>query len=186
MSNHHSASTSSTSSNGNPGTNSVSPRWLPPELKLHGARVEDDYSTLYAVFSAELMSGVLDIEGCPVTVDTSKDTHLTQYERGFTHLVTRDNGAGLRAIDYDRACRISWIKPVIENHKEPEVYAFWHMSPKGPALYLWLFDYDFVVILKPMRGSRSGKNIIVTAYSVDSHRRRDLQRRYGNATRILS
>lgn len=163
------------------------PPWLPSELTFPGGSVQDDYNRLYAQFTQDFLSGNrLQIEGDDIVVDPTRDSILAQYECGFTHLVTRESG-GQRFIDYDRAKKLSWARPLIENYSQPEVYSFWYQGADGPELYLWLFDHDYVVILKPWRGARyaTTTKVVVTAFSVESWKRRDLQRKYGRASRIL-
>lgn len=159
----------------------VPPEWLPPQLLLNGARIDDDYAILHKVYSIEISHGLLSIEGFPVWVDRTIDQFLPQYNRGFTHLVTRDDGSGQRIIDYDRARKLNWVKPVIENYQQPEIHAFWCRGSRNDTLYLWLYDYDFVVIMRKMRARQMQARIIVTSFSVDPHRRKDLQRRFAGA-----
>ncbi len=162
------------------------PDWLPPQLVFSGNSLQNDYDVLHATFQNDFLSGdVLEVDNLTIFTDTSIDPNSTQgYTRGFTHLVTI--GSQGRAIDYDRAKKLPWVRAVIENHFEAEVNTFWTNSPKGPTLYLWLADYDFVVILRRMKGStHSSSGIIITAYHVQSYGRRDLQKLYGKAIRIL-
>lgn len=166
----------------------MTPDWLPPQLILNGRLPSDDYATLHTIFQNEISLAGLEIQGSPVWVDRTPDRSLPQYEMGFTHLVTRDDGMGMRTIDYARAKKLSWVKPVIENYDTPEVYSFWHSTNNNDTLYLWLYDHDFVIILRKLRsraGIRSNAQIIVTSYNVDPNKRFDLQRRYGRATLIL-
>lgn len=161
------------------------PDWLPAPLIFRGTNVLHDYEALHAVYVRDFVANRnLSIDGGAVIVDTSTDPHNPNYTRGFTHLVTRGDNA--RAIDYERAAKLPWIRCVIENYTQPEVQAFWHSSPKGRQLYLWMPDYDFVVILRPLKSSKEhGNKIIVTAFSVDTGKRYQLQKRFGDATRIL-
>ena len=161
------------------------PDWLPAQVTLSGSSINDDYDTLYEIFKRDVLESELVIDGYPVTVDTGKDDYLPQFERGFTHIVTCNDGAGGRTIDYDRAKKITWVKAVITNYQAPEVYSFWCKAPRGEVLYLWLADHDFVVILKWMGAANEQTKIIVTAFHVDSSRKRHFQRLYGSATRVL-
>lgn len=163
----------------------MNPDWLPPKIILNGATTQDDYSTLYAVFTRDLLNSTLSIDGYDVFLDMSKDEYLTNYERSFTHMVTRRNGSNIRVIDYKRAEKLPWVRPVIDNYQAVEVTSFWFDHPTEEVLYLWLRDYDFVVILKWLKSrSRKGK-ILVTAYSVDKGERRKWEGRFKKAKKIL-
>lgn len=163
----------------------MTPDWLPSPLVLNSPSVADDYDKLYAVFKRDILEVQLSIDGFPVTVDTSLDTYLPQFERGFTHIVTCDDGSGGRKIDYSRASKITWLRPIIDNYTEPEVYSFWYNAPSEEVLYLWLADHDFIVILKWMRAASERTKIIVSAFHVQSYNKRYYQRLYGNSSRVL-
>ncbi len=162
------------------------PDWLENELDIGGSSLDQTYEYLYKVFCSNVrdLTGV-QVDGMGVSVDLGKDKFYPQYERSFVHFVTRENGS-TRIIDFDRAKKLHWIRPVLEHYLAPEVYSFWHDGPQGPVLYIWLHDNDYVLILKNQRGKQAASNrIIVTAYNVDPQYRRTLQRRYGAASRIL-
>lgn len=161
----------------------MTPDWLPSELTLNGT-IDEDYAQLYAVFQQELASSDLEIEDVPIIIDLHPDRSMPKFPAGFMHMITRDDGTGVRTIDYARATKLCWVSAIIRYYKEPEVYAFWRQGPRVESLYLWLEGLDYVVILK-WTNRHKQKHIIVTAHSVDPHRRRDYQRYYAEATRIL-
>lgn len=163
----------------------MQPEWLPPLLTFPGNNVSKDYEILYDVYRRDFIeSAPALIEGSVILVDTSPDPYSANYTRGFTHMITRGDSA--RGIDYARAEKLPWVRAVLENYRQPEVHAFWHTSAEGDNLYLWLPDYDFVIILRPFKSRRErAKKIIVTAHSVDPNARYKLQRRFGDAKRIL-
>lgn len=145
----------------------------------------DDYAKLYEVFQKDIFQAGLSIDGFPIIVNPAADPLMPQYERGFTHLVTREDDTGLRTIDYDRACKLHWVPLVIANHKEPEVRSFWYQTPRGETLYLWLHELDHVIILRWTSKSKQRK-ILLSAYNVDQYKRRYFERLYKNASRILA
>ena len=161
------------------------PNWLDRELPLNGT-LDEVYKYLHRIFIRDLgnLSGIT-VDGKGVCIDMGRDNDMPQYERAFMHFITRTCG-DIRSIDFERARKLHWVRRVLEHYTEPEVAAFWHIGPKGPVLYLWLEDYDFVLILKDQKGKRHRNlRIMVTAYSVDSEYRRILQRRLGCASKIL-
>jgi len=129
------------------------------------------------------------VDGYEVLVNSSSDPSVMGgvYTYGFTHLVT--HGDEDRAIDYDRAVKLPWVRAILDNYTEPEVTAFCVDQPKGETMYLWLADEDFVVTLRALKSKKerelNPRKIIVTAYHVYSYGRKDLQRLYGRSRRQL-
>jgi hypothetical protein len=165
------------------------PDWLPPELSLSGNSLQADIDALYAVFERDFINAAASIvDGSPVYVNPHPDPSWSnQYTHGFTHMITK--GDGFRGIDYTRARKLPWVKATLNNYTKPEVTAFWSRAPKGDSLYLWLTDYDFVVVLRPKKGRQmvaGQKRILITAFYIDEQwLRRDLQRKYGSSFRQL-
>lgn len=164
------------------------PDWLPAEIDLGGSDVSADYAKLHAIYSQDFDGrSPLFIEGHEVVVSTTVDPHYVEaYTYGFTHLVTC--GDDTRSIDYPRAKKLPWVRAVIQNYSNPEVKAFWATNSRGESLFLWLYDYDFVVILKKLDSLmhvNSAQRILVTAYNVYPTKRAYFERLYDTATCIL-
>lgn len=163
------------------------PDWLPNKLSIAGMSLKQSYADLHEIFLRDLsdLSGII-VDGKSVCIDMVKDKVYTDYERGFLHFVTRENG-DQRIIDFARAERLNWILPILTHYLEPEVAAFWHTGPKDDALYLWLQNFDFLVILKNQKSAKyRNSRIMVTSYHVDPGYRKTLERRLANASRVLS
>lgn len=160
------------------------PEWLPAPLQLNGASVDDDYRTLNEVFNSSILGANLKIEGVTIIVNADPDREMPQYAGGLMHLVTRKNGSGQRVIDYERAKKLHWIPAIITNYQKSDVKSFWHNSPKGEVLYLWLHEHDHMVVLKWTSRARRRK-IIVTSFCIDSFNRDYYERLYTQAVRIL-
>lgn len=147
------------------------PDWLPSELVFNGGDVERDYERLHNIYQNEILAQDLFINNIPIAFDGTLDPDFSPYSRGFTHLITRDNGDGFRGIDYARAVKLCWIVPVIENYTDPAVSCFWYETPVGETLTVWLEDHDFLMILKWQNSSKQQK-ILVTSYNVDAKNRK--------------
>ena len=168
----------------------MTPHWLPRELVLNSNNVDDDYSCLFDVFKKDFIDAPLvTVDGLEVKTSTGLDPDSgSGYPYGFTHIVTTKNG-GVRSIDYRRASKLPWVRPILENYQEDEVVSFWVDHPKGLRLYLWLKDFDFAVILTEMKSRResvgSRRGVIITAFAVYPNMRRKMQMRYDRAIKIL-
>ena len=164
------------------------PDWLPPQLSFAGSSYKNDIDSLHTVFERDFITASpVVVDGCNVVVNNRLDKSWgDSYTYGFTHIITR--GEGYRGIDYERAKKLPWVRAILENYTKPEVTAFWYRQPKRDSLYLWLQDHDFVVILTPLVGKRAASTsdrVIVSAYSVDSHRRYDFEQLLKKAFKVL-
>jgi hypothetical protein len=151
------------------------PDWLPPPLTFSGPSPTQDYVRLHDIYQNEILATQLQIESIPVVLNNVSDPSFVPYTYGFTHLITRDDGTGFRGIDYDRACKLNWVVPIIQHYRDPAVSCFWYDHPRGETLALWLEDHDYILILRWLSGTRTEK-ILITSYSVDVRNRRYYQR----------
>ncbi|GHU52454.1 hypothetical protein FACS1894132_02120 [Clostridia bacterium] len=162
------------------------PDWLEPTLDLRGT-LTDNYVQLYEVFCGALLdlSGVI-VDDKPVHVDTNKDKYAPDYECSFIHFISSETrkGSGVRVIDFSRASKLHWIRPILEHYKDTAVRSFWHVRHDGEALYLWLHEHDFLIVLKKDR--KIDGNIIVTAHNVENYTRKKLSKQYEASERKLS
>ena len=92
-------------------------------------------------------------------------------EKIFWHVISRKN-QGVRRIDKPRACRLSWIKPIILNHSHNEIKFFYHYEDNNKIrLYLWANENDFAVILQKIGSTNS--SYVVTSFYIDNQNKRD-------------
>ncbi|MCH7499999.1 MAG: hypothetical protein IH886_08320 [Nitrospinae bacterium] len=77
-----------------------------------------------------------------------------------------------------RRCeRLTWVKAIIENSNQPEVLEWDYKEGDGSVkTYLWLKNYDFVVIMKKYRDG--GRRLITSFYVEYSHTRKNLEKKY--------
>ncbi len=113
-------------------------------------------------------------------------------EQDFWHLTTRKDVKFIwqnnqrikkteRYPDYKRAKRLEWVKQIITHHNHEQVKLFYHQESnykKDIRLYLWAYEYDFVVILQKMGKSES---FLVTSFYIDyDNKRQTFEQRYQN------
>jgi hypothetical protein len=109
--------------------------------------------------------------------DTIKKDGLGK-EEVFWHVISKkDKNSGERLIDYPRAKRLPWAKPLMQSPERPEIKVWQYRegtSDKGVRTYIWLDNYNYALILQRK------KNVFywVTAFYVEDWKRRDLLRRY--------
>jgi len=161
--------------------------WLPDTLDTDG-EWPDTLNNLYKIFCDDFKNTSLTYNGLPIgwqrdKIDDDKD-------EGFWHLITNDeitiSGKKDRIPDYDRAKRLPWCKAIINNANEEEVIVFEYLEGKTknnkPKIrtYLWLKDWDFVVILaKNMRPIQH--YYLVTAFYLNhKSSKRNISKKYQN------
>ncbi len=114
-------------------------------------------------------------------------------EQDFWHLTSREEKervwGGKRYVwqslgrypDYGRASRIEWVKQILVNHDSEEIKLFYHRESnrkRDIRLYLWAYNFDFVVILQKLGKSSS---FLVTSFYIDHQgKRNDYEKRYEN------
>ena len=166
----------------------MEPEWLPRKIRLNG-NLADSYARLNDHYQNEIYPKKIEVEGVPVLHNNTLDPTNPPYTRGFTHLVTREVNGGLRSFDQQRAEKLSWVVPILENYKDPAINCFWFETPRGAileeSLAIWYEEGDYILILRWVSVAQVEK-ILVTAYHVDSGNRSYWQRKMRKpATRVL-
>lgn len=131
---------------------------------------EDRIEFLYSIFRNDFI-----INRCfladKIYIDPKSHQKRDNKEEIFWHIVTRKQ-RGRRVVDLARASRIKWVKPIIKNYFHSEIKMFYYFEDNGKIrLYLWAYNYDFVVILQKLGNSSS---YLVTSFYIDNQRKRDV------------
>lgn len=152
------------------------PDWLPAPLTFSGSSSAHDAERLHDIYQNEILAAQLQINSVPVVFNHHPDPNFQPYTYGFTHLITRDDKTGFRAIDYARASKLNWVVPVIQNYQDSAVSCFWFQNPKrGETLAIWLEEHDYILILMWLTKNQTEK-ILVSSYNVDVGNRRYYER----------
>jgi len=154
------------------------PEFMPPILNLNGTW-EEILELLYNVFKSDFIDSTPYHDNIPVSVNTTIKPDGRGKEEGFWHVISKnDSHSQARLIDYRRAERLPWARPMMESppRKEILVYDYYEgTKDKGVRRYIWLKDYDYVIILQRKKKAY----FWVTAFYIDKKwKRRDLQKKY--------
>jgi hypothetical protein len=155
------------------------PEELPGLLDCAG-HCRDIADRLHAQFEQDFRNGP--VYHRAVVVYHNRTEGTLGYEEGFWHMVTREDKlqGGKRFFEHKRAAKLAWAKPLLESAAHERI-RIWDYDTgnrrKGIRTFLWLEDWDYVVILK-----RIGRPfMLVTAYDVDDEKtRRYFERLYAN------
>lgn len=155
------------------------PSWLPEIVSVNG-QWEQVLKRLYSIFERDFVRGGCRFQDMPVWWDRHKSDG-DEYEEGFWHLITKmDNHSGERLLDPRRAERLPWCRPTLTNSTDPEVKVWDYRESDGRlATYVWLENWDYVIIVRKRQQNRGPIAFLVTAYHVDyNSTRRNLRRKY--------
>ncbi|MFA4910969.1 MAG: hypothetical protein WC649_08005 [Desulfobacteria bacterium] len=156
---------------------SDTPSFLPPILNLDG-----DWDTilarLYSVFKIDFKESQTYHRGIKVIYNGTIKADGLGKEEGFWHVVSRlDDDTGERLIDYPRAKRLPWAKPLMESPERHEIKVWQYQegtADKGLRTYVWVEEYNYALILHRKRKVFYW----VTAFYVESRKQKDLRRKY--------
>ena len=136
------------------------PHFLPPMLTLDGDW-EETLKKLYSVFVNDFVASKLWFNNMRVLCDSrAGDRGLPN---GFWHLITKSDSSK-RLVDFRRAERLPWARPIIENSYEPAIRT-WDFMEGNRAIrtYIWLEQFDYLVILQ----KKGRVAFLITAYHIE-------------------
>jgi len=155
------------------------PDWLPAIVSIDGVW-ELVLSRLYPIFDRDFKQLKPMFSAMQVWWDR-RVLGGERYEEGFWHLISRyEKETGERLLDARRAERLPWCCPTLINARDNAVKVWDYKEGSGRMrTYVWLEDWDYVVILEK-REHRIGKiAFLITAFHVDGKsRRKNLERKY--------
>lgn len=122
---------------------------------------------LYEVFLNDIVRNPIIIKGVRLVSNRNKSNHPVCRGKslGFEHIITRESShSKKRNFDNERANKIHWIKPIIENVHDPRIKYFEQVNDKGfNQLYYWFEEKQFVVIVREI----NPQLMLITSFSVD-------------------
>ena len=86
-------------------------------------------SLAYKQFRSDMIERALFLKGIEIIPKTM--TLINGYEEPFWHIISRKTTRHKREFDEDRACRIAWIRPIIENYNKPFIKMFYYIEYYG-------------------------------------------------------
>jgi hypothetical protein len=155
------------------------PDWLPALASVSGVW-EVMLKRLYRIFEADFKHKGCTLGGRPLRWD-SRILTGERYEEGFWHLITQtDQNTKERLFDPRRAERLPWCAPTIMNAHDSAVLMWDYLEARNRLrTYLWLKDWDYVIVLEKKPHRRGEVAFLITAYYVSGQStRKNLQRKY--------
>lgn len=147
------------------------------DLSIDGPTSEQLYQ-LYGIFLEDFKRKPIFINGFQLRYNGKPSRHPICRGKALTfeHIITRESKySGRRNFDNERANKIHWIKPIIENVDDFRIKYFEEINHDGEnQLFFWYESRDFVVIVREIQPDY----ILITAYSVDKNERGRLKNKY--------
>lgn len=155
------------------------PAWLPDMFPVN-PWTAGTYEDLYQVFCRELKDSHPSYRGAEVWFFLDMDDGKEQL---FWHLTSRDDKeTNERLPDLRRSERLPWVRPMIDQPNQPEVLDWDSEEADGTIkTYVWLRDYDFVVIMK--KYPDENRRLITSFWIEYGNTRRKMQKKYDNRIR---
>ena len=152
--------------------------WLPEILNLDGEWTIT-LRRLYELFSNDFITTKRFLDNHEVIWDTRKID--SGYDEGFWHLISKtDQHIGDRVPEFRRAERLPWCGPCITNCKDATIKMWDYQEGSGKTrTYLWLENWDYVIVLEKRNIRKQDKAMLITAFFVEGDStRRNLQRKF--------
>jgi hypothetical protein len=138
----------------------------------------DQIRLFYECYMEDFVRNSVLVNGKNVTVfsQNSKITTFKNFQETFVHLITREvKSINQRFYEGTRANRIHWIKPILEAYPNKKIFYYkWEDEKRILKDHFWLFDKDFMVVLKEYKPNFQ----IITAFCVDADMKRTFFERY--------
>ena len=155
------------------------PSWLPDLILLsdfHGNAIAY-LEAVYKQFEQDFLRSKLTLNGLPVQVYI----HPKEDNKAFSywHITHEGKVESERTFAPRRCERIAWVRAIIENVTDPAIKIWDYKEGNGKIrTYIWLEDYDYVVILEK-KSRKQDIYFLVTAFYIDGNStERKLQRKY--------
>ena len=153
---------------------SVIPKWLPNMINVEPWN-NDIIELLYDLFKTDFILSKPKFRNNEIWIYSEIEDGK---EKIFWHLISIKNAESIsRTPDVFRAERLPWVRCMIENADKPDILT-WDYKERRNRIktYIWLNDFDFVIILKKYR---DGRRRLISAYYLNyTYERGKFYRKY--------
>ncbi len=153
----------------------------------------DKVSVLHDIFEKDFFTDGVTIDGEKLKVKpykyhgSNKDRLPVDYEsfyEKFVHIITRSvkssnwkTASSIREFRSERANRVHWIKPILENWQDSRITRFRNIENDGSIRdYFWYRQKQYIVIVEYI----SPDYALITGFCVDAESQPYYQRKYIN------
>jgi hypothetical protein len=138
----------------------------------------DQLYQMYGVFLNDFVKNPIILDGIELSYNKDKSKHpiCRGKMKAFEHIITRESKhKGKRDFDRERANKIHWIKPIIENVNDARIKYFEKYNEEGKnQRYYWYQDKGFIVIVREL----DPEYFLITAFAIDAFENINYKRDY--------
>jgi hypothetical protein len=128
----------------------------------------DQLFKMYGIFLCDIVKNPIIIKGIPLSINRNMSNHPVCKGKfqGFEHIITRESKyKGKRDFDRERANKVHWIRPIIENVNDSRIKYFERVNDQGyNQLFYWYELKGFIVIIREIKPDM----MLITSFSIDS------------------
>jgi hypothetical protein len=139
--------------------------------------------TMYGHYLNDIVKTPIVIKGIVLTFNKNASRHpiCKGKHQCFEHIITRESKlSGKRNFDHERANKIHWIRPILENVTDPRIKYFEAINDDGEnQLFYWYEEMNFIVILREITPNL----LLITSFSIDKEERYGFKKKYEDHTK---
>ena len=147
------------------------------DLSIDGPDKEQMF-TMYGHYLKDIVNNPLVINGITLTFNKNASRHpvCKGKHQCFEHIITRESKySGKRNFDRERANKIHWIRPILENVNDPRIKYFEAINDDNEnQQFYWYEEMNFVIILREIMPNL----LLITSFSVDKEERYGFKKKY--------
>jgi hypothetical protein len=133
---------------------------------------------MYGHYLNDIVKKPLVIKGVTLTFNKNASKHpvCKGKHQCFEHIITRKSKhSGKRNFDKERANKIHWIRPIIENVSDSRIKYFEAINDDNEnQQFYWYEEMNFVIILREITPDL----LLITSFSVDKEERYSFKKKY--------
>jgi len=133
---------------------------------------------MYNYYLNDIVRNPIFIEGRPLKYNKNKSSHpiCRGKHQCFEHIITRgSNYTKKRYFDRERANKIHWIRPIIENVADSRIKYFEAINDEGEnQQFFWYEEKMFIVIVRELNPNL----LLITSFTVDKSEKRKYREQY--------
>ena len=147
------------------------------DLSIDGPSKSQMYE-MYGHYLNTIVKTPLVINGVTLSFNSNLSKHpvCRGKHQCFEHIITRESKhSGKRNFDPERANKIHWIRPILENASDPRIKYFEALNDDNEnQQFYWFEEKSFVVILREINPNL----LLITSFSVDKEERYGFKKKY--------
>lgn len=147
------------------------------DLSIDGPTPAQLY-TMYGHYLNDIVRNPIIINGITLTFNSNISKHpvCKGKHQCFEHIITRESKhSGKRPFDPERANKVHWIKPILDNVADPRIKYFEEVnSDNETQQFYWYEEKNFIIIIREVTPDL----LLITSFSVDKEERYNYKKRY--------